>query len=751
MEEIQMSPLWDNIIRLRVLLGRFHMLGLWVGEECCLRANFRPSGMELREVLGAAVELGLAKRKILASGTELWNFHTKGEPMRESDIELVDKLSGIFGAGEPIDAKSAHKRTQLGKVDDWADRLYVLSSSGLLRLRSQGVLADGRDAEYGLMAYKRAQLDSEGLARAQKVHAKSNAIAATLRQMIAAFGERHFTFKEAKELTGQATGTIIAANSLAQRRGWMSMGAASRYRFYPEKIPPELKGETIEVASAGKNQGKSPKVQASQFRTAIRLLIKLYWGVVEFRIKDIAESPAFRAFDALDAGEFMDEAEDKGFVVNLDPGRDRRRRFRIHRENRKVQEIAMAVSVIPGEEKLDELMAAINSDSDFVGVLLLELERLSATRQADDGWVRITNGVAEAVRSLYGWRKEDAHDLLLELVLDRIAAANRERLEVQKLEDGVRIFRSRVVVIEPEVELEPVPAPAPVAEPEPVEPPPVAEPESRTVTIEDLAVEAAGVITASLNEVSEPEPEEERTVSQVRAPSDSSPATGVTFTALAQIKGVQLFILSLMFEKWGLDWAPSPDIRDEIVEFDGWEEANFQGLGRLFMNLRLAELLDGRGEGENREYRVARKGAVEILGLDETEHYGPRPEPLPASVPEPEPELAPQQPPPPELPEAIPEGPVKEISQMTVNPAPESLPLLTETETVAALQAEEAELAARLATVRRRRELLEFAIESAHNIRCAIGGKAETSDEFEFVKDAFLRHLAAATIPILEQ
>lgn len=684
--------------------------------------------------------------------------------MRESDIELVDKLSGAFGVGEPIDVKSAHKRTQLGTVDDWADRLHVLAASGLLRLRSRGVLGNGRDAEYELGTGATGKVDPNQAARAQGNRATSDLIAVALRQMIAHFGDRHFTIKEAMQITGQRQPIIIPVNSLAQQRGWMSMGATGRYRFYLEKIPSEWKGEITDVASAGKNQGKSLKVQASQFRAAIRLLIKLYWSMAEFRIKDITENTAFRAFDALDAGEFMDEAEEKGFVVNLDPGRDRRRRFRIHRENRKVQEIAVAVSVIPGEEKLDELIAAINSDSDFLDLLLLELERLGAARQVDGGWVRITNGVAEAIRQLYGWRKEEAHDLLLELVLDRIAAVNRERLEVQKLEDGVRIFRSRVVVIEPEVELEPVQVPAPVAEPEPVEPPPMTEPESGAVTIEDLAVEAVEAITASLSEVFEPEPEEEKeTVSQVSAPSDSSPATGVTYTALAQIRGVQLFILSLVFEKWGLDWAPSSDIRDEVVEFAGWEEANFQGLGRMFMNLRLAGLLEGRGEGENREYRVARKGAVEILGLDEEQHYGPRPEPLPAAVPEPEPEpfVEPEAIAAEEAVEEIPApayvaepGPKEETIQMQSQLAPTTLPADSippfESETVDSLAAEEAELEqqradleARIAGIRRRRELLRFALQLVVSTRQAIADKTLSSVEATFVTDAFLLQLAS--------
>lgn len=572
------------------------------------------------------------------------------------------------------------------------------------------MLPDGLDAEYELARAAFEHLDSKDTARVRLQHEISAGLTAAIQQMLRHFKGEEFTREEASLLTGLKIGALNTLISYARSKDWMPiMGGKGNYHFNLDAIPKGWLEEEYVVGSAGKNNNKAPKVQAAQYTAMVKLLILQFWRE-EFRAKDVEAKPSFRKYMPFDSGELLIDACVDGYLINQNPGRDTRRSYKVNRSARKVQRLAMEVGVLPGDDKIPELLTVLNRDAEAREVLFLEIERLSQTKEDQDGWLAVNNGVANTIRQLNGWKSDEVHDLLLEMTLIQFASKNSTLLEVRTMDDGSKQFRPRLTS-----------PPVSLASTEPA--------------------------TADQPEVDMATPPEPATAVFMPAPTPSAteevsmpaPATKLNYGQMAkEDAGVRKFLLNIIHRLNNGNWVYSSEVCTQFKKDPRFNKASPQGIGVMFKNFLAEELIEAQGQLETRQYRLIPKGLT-LIGATL-----PKPAELPPVLPL-TPSQAPASEPKFEVDNAVnSHSPMEPIPQETVFDTlttPEAAPMPIQAlvgldEEVALIEEQEAHLRKVLegltlkrVTLNRKRSLHRFASNNVETLIQGINAEAKTPEE----------------------
>lgn len=655
------------------------------------------------------------------------NLYWGGCLLSESQREY-DQFSPYFRLGELIEPQEVANRTETGSRSSWAPVLQKLADEGLLRCRSKGIRKDGQDAEYELINAVFERLSKTEAERAKRHRQISAAMTVAIKQMIRHFKDDEFTRDEASLLTNLSNGALNTIISHARLKGWMPIRPGKgKHHFILEAVPLEwLEGENNDVGSAGKNNSKTPKVQAAQYAAMIKLLILQFWRE-EFRARDVEVKPSFKKYMPFDSGELLIEACAEGYLINQNPGRDTRRSYKVNRSARKVQRLAMEVGVLPGDDKIPELLTVLNRDAEAREVLFLEIERLSQTKEDQDGWLAITNGVANAIRQLNGWKSDVAHDLLLEMTLAQFASKNGTLLEVRTTDDGSKQFKPRLTGIS----VAPTSTkPATADQPEEVD----------TTTPPETATAApmAATTPSATEEVPVP-----------------APATKLNYGQMAkEDDGVRKFLLNIIHRLNNGNWVYSSEVCAEFKKDPRFRKASPQGIGVMFKNFLAEELIEAQGQLETRQYRLISKGLILIsVTPPKPAELPPARPPTPSQAPasEPEVEVEVNNEPQTDIPDEVlldnevdshsTEEPVPEETVFDTLTTPEAAPmpiqaLASLVEEVALIDKEEARLrkvleglALKRAALDRKRSLHQFASDNVETLIQGINVEAKTPEE----------------------
>ena len=413
---------------------------------------------------------------------------------------------------------------------------------------------------------------------------------------------------------------------------------------------------------SSKHQTRSRKVRNSHFDAAVLLLIKMFWKATKILVADLTGADGFRTFPSLNAGQFLDAAEEKGYITKA-PGQIKRS-FVVNKQNRKVQEIAVRLDLLPGPTQARKLIA--NMDTDALHLLQLEMVRVVEVTKSAAGWLPMTNGASDMICTYFGWKRRVGQELFLEIMFGQLVTEFSDLFESRKIDDQI-CFRAKIAMTREEAiaVLLPSPPSPPISA---LPPPDMAAPADK-----ERKEQVQGAI-----EVGERPPV--ATTSSTNPP--MTPAAGVAYAALSRSLEVQMLLLSFIWEIAKNGWVASAIIRKYLTGRPGWNQATYQGIGKMIGWIRDLGLIESEGEHHSRRYRLTREGAQRVLHLnaEELEKWFPNteraPEPLAATIAtaDPPPAIPPAEapPPPPPLPESVAPEASPAVSMQTPAATPEA-------------------------------------------------------------------------------